>query len=257
MLPLVSVIIPAYNAERTLRRAIDSALAQDYQAIEIIVVDDGSKDATSEVAAAYMQQGIRLLRLPCSRGEGGVLNEGIAIAKGEYIAFLDADDEWLPSKLTKQIAALERNSAAIMATCGCRFVDSSGHLVEEFGMRPLGVANNKVWQSLLAATCIAKPCVVVRAPAFKQTGMFDTAVRIMADQDMWIRLASTGEVEFVDEFLTVAHDTPGSLTKVYRKDEDKYGLRVIRRHLNAQRTRLSDNEIRYVLQERYTFLGRN
>ena len=257
MLPLVSVIIPAYNAERTLRRAIDFRLAQDYQAIEIIVVDDGSKDATSEVATSYMHKGIQLLRLTRNRGEGGVLNEGIAIARGEYIAFLDADDEWLPRKLTRQVAALERNSAAIMVTCGCRFVDSSGNLVEEFGMRPPGVASNQIWRSLLAATCIAKPCVMVRASALKQAGKFDTTVRIMADQDMWIRLASSGEVEFVEEYLTVAHDTPGSLTKVYRKDEDKYGLLVIRRHIDAQRARLSDDEIRNVLRERYTFLGRN
>jgi len=257
MPPLVSVIIPAYNAERTLRRAIDSALAQDYQPIEIIVVDDGSKDATSEVAAKYMPKAVQLLQLPRNRGEGGVLNQGIAIARGKYIAFLDADDEWLPSKLTRQVAALESNSAAIMATCGCRFVNSSGTLVEEFGIRPPGVTNDQVWRSLLAATCIAKPCVLARASAFKQMGMFDTTVPIMADQDMWIRLASAGEVEFVNEYLTVAHDTPGSLTKVYRKDEDKHGLRVIRRHLEAQRARLSDDEIRYVLQERYTFLGRN
>ena len=257
MQPLVSVIIPAYNAERTLRRAIDSVLAQDYQAIEIIVVDDGSKDATSEVAAGYMDKTVKLLQLPRNRGEGGVLNAGIAIANGEFIAFLDADDEWLPRKLTRQVAALERNSAAIMATCGCRFVDDSGDLAEEFGMRPPEVAHDQIWRSLLAATCIAKPCVVVRASAFKQTGVFDTTVRITADQDMWIRLASIGEVEFVNEILTIAHDTPGSLTKVYRKDEDKFTLRVIRRHLNAQRMRLSDNEIRYILQERYTSLGRN
>jgi glycosyltransferase involved in cell wall biosynthesis len=257
MPPLVSVIIPAYNAERTLRRAIDSALAQDYQPIEIIVVDDGSKDATSEVAAAYLDKAVQLVQLPRNCGESGAMNTGIAVAKGEYIAFLDADDEWLPKKLTRQIAALEMNSAAIMATCGCRFVDKSGNLVEEFGMRPPGVANDQIWRSLLAATCIAKPSVVVRALAFEQTGMFDTTLRIAADQDMWIRLASTGEVEFVDEYLTVAHDTPSSLTKVYRKDEDKYGLRIIRRHLGAQRARLSDKEIRYILQERFTFLGRN
>src|SRR6516162_596409 len=114
MPPLVSVIIPAYNAERTLRRAIDSALAQDYQPIEIIVVDDGSKDATSEVAAAYLDKAVQLVQLPRNCGESGAMNTGIAVAKGEYIAFLDADDEWLPKKLTRQIAALEMNSAAIM-----------------------------------------------------------------------------------------------------------------------------------------------
>src|SRR5437016_1350182 len=210
MQPLATVLIPAYNAEATIRRALDSALAQDYPAIEIVVVDDGSIDATSDVVASYGREEIRLLRLPRNRGEGGVLNEGIAIAKGEYIAFLDADDEWLPGKLTRQIAVLESNPKAIMATCGCRFVDSFGNLVEEFGMRPPGVAKDQIWRSLLAATCIAKPCVVARASAFKEVGLFDTTIAIAADQDMWIRLAATGEVEFVDEFLTVAHDTPGS-----------------------------------------------
>lgn len=257
MQPLVTVLIPAYNAEQTIRRAIDSALAQDYPAIEIVVVDDGSMDATSEVVAAYRQSEIRLLPLPSNRGEGGALNEGIAIARGEYIAFLDADDEWLPQKLTRQIAALQRNPNAIMATCGCRFVDASGNLVEEFGMKPPGIVKDQVWRKFLVLACIAKPCVVVRSSAFQQVGLFDTTVRITADQDMWIRLAIAGEVEFVDEYLTIAHDTPGSLTKVYGKDEDKYGLRVIRRHIAAQRARLSDREIRCILSARYTALGRN
>jgi glycosyltransferase involved in cell wall biosynthesis len=257
MAPLVTILIPAYNAETTIRRAIDSALAQDYPAIEIVVVDDGSMDATSDVVAGYRREEIRLLQLPRNRGEGGVLNEGIAIAKGEYIAFLDADDEWLPGKLTRQIAVLESNRKAIMATCGCWFVDSFGSRTEDFGMSPAGVAKDQVWRALLAATCIAKPCVVARASAFKEVGLFDTTVRITADQDMWIRLALAGEVEFIDEYLTIAHDTPGSLTKVYRKDEDKYSLRVIQRHITAQREHLSVKEIRYILSERYTSLGRN
>jgi glycosyltransferase involved in cell wall biosynthesis len=257
MQPLVTILIPAYNAEATIRRALDSALAQDYPAFEVVVVDDGSIDATSDVVASYGRKEIRLQQLPRNRGEGGVLNEGIKIAKGEYIAFLDADDEWLPGKLTRQIGMLESNPKAIMASCGCRFVDSLGNLVEEFGMRPPGVAKDQIWRSLLAATCIAKPCVVARASAFKEVGLFDTTIAITADQDMWIRLAAAGEVEFVDEFLTVAHDTPGSLTKIHQKNEDKYGLRVILRQITIQREKLSDAEIRHILCERYTSMGRN
>jgi glycosyltransferase involved in cell wall biosynthesis len=257
MQPLVTVLIPAYNAEATIRRALDSALAQDYPALEIVVVDDGSIDATSDVVASYQRKEIRLLQLPHNRGEGGVLNEGITIAKGEYIAFLDADDEWLPGKLSQQIAVLESNPKAMMVTCGCRFVDGFGNVTEEFGMRPLGVAKDHIWRSMLVATCIAKPCVVARKSAFKEVGLFDTTIRIAADQDMWIRLAAAGEVEFIDEFLTIAHDTPGSLTKVYQKDEDKYGLQVIRRNIATQRKNLSDEEIRYIRGERYTALGKD
>src|SRR5437868_5554421 len=89
--PLVSVVIPAYNAAATIRRAVDSALAQTYHPIEVIVIDDCSHDATPEIMSAYADGRIRLLRLPYNHGAGGVLNPGIAIAEGEYIAFLDAD----------------------------------------------------------------------------------------------------------------------------------------------------------------------
>src|SRR3954468_7416981 len=99
MPPLVSVVIPANNAAATIRRAIDSALAQTYRPIEVIVIDDCSQDATSEITSTYAAERIRLLRLPYNHGVGAVLNPGIEIAHGEYIAFLDADDEWLPEKL--------------------------------------------------------------------------------------------------------------------------------------------------------------
>jgi glycosyltransferase involved in cell wall biosynthesis len=257
MQPLVTVLIPAYNAEKTIRRAIDSAFTQDYPATEILVVDDGSTDATSEIVGTYEDPRIRLLRLPTNRGEGGVLNEGIAIAKGQYIAFLDADDEWLPGKLSRQIVVLESNQRATMATCGCRFVDLAGNLVEEFGMQPPGFAKDQIWRALLVGACIAKPCVIVRSSALRRVGLFDTKIRIAADQDMWIRLAIAGEVEFVNEYLTIAHDTPSSLTKVYRKDADRYVLQVVYRNIAAQRKYLSREDIRSILSERYTSLGRN
>ena len=257
VLPLVTVLIPAYNAERTIKRALDSALAQDYPAIEIIVVDNGSIDATSDVVAFYQQQEIRILKLPSHYGDAEVLNEGIAIAKGEYIAFLDSDDEWLPQKLSRQIAALESNAKAIMATCRCRVVDSFGNLTEELGMTTPEAPKDQVLRSLVAAAFLAKPCVVARASAFQQVGLFDTTIPVAADQDMWIRLAMAGEVEFVDEFLTIAHETPGNPTRLYRKDKDKESLQMLRRHIIRQQENLSDEEIQYILGERYTVLGRN
>ena len=257
MHPLVTVLIPAYNAERTIRRALASVFIQDYPALEVIVVDDGSMDTTSDVVAGYKRSEIQLLQLPKNLGECGAMNEGIRVAKGKYVAFLDADDEWLPGKLNKQLAVLEQNPKAIMATCGCWFVDAAGNIDEEFGMPPPGFAKDQIWRSLLVATCIAKPCVVARASAFEQMGLFDTTLRVAGDQEMWIRLAVAGEVEFIEEFLTVAHDTPGSLTKVFGKNEYQYGLSVIRRHIAAQRARLPAEEIRHILRERYTALGRN
>ena len=90
-IPLVSVLIPAFNAEATIQRAVDSVLAQTFRSYEIIVVDDGSKDMTSELVAGYYSDKIRLFRLSRNLGESGAMNTGIAEAKGELIAFLDAD----------------------------------------------------------------------------------------------------------------------------------------------------------------------
>lgn len=254
--PFITVLIPAFNAAATIRRAIDSALAQSYQDHEIVVVDDGSLDATSDIVATYDSTKVRLLRLARNQGEGGPLNEGIAVARGELIAFLDADDEWLPDKLDRQVAALRDNPAAVMASCACRFVDAQGRLLREFGMPPPGIDAREVWRALLAASFIAKPCVVARRQALQAVGPFDTRVAVGADQDMWIRLSLAGEVAFVREFLTIVHDTAGSLTKVYASKADKYVLPMIRRHIAAQRHRLSDAEVKGILGTRLTSVGR-
>lgn len=252
--PLVTVVIPAYNAAATIRRAIDSVLAQTFADYEIVVVDDGSKDTTSEIVAQYDR--VRLLRLPFNQGESGAMNLGITEATGELIAFLDADDEWLPTKLEKQVAALRGNPGAVMASCGCRFVDAQGAVLREFGIPP-DLEKSEVWRRLLVASFIAKPCVVARVRSLREVGPFDTTLVTAADQDMWIKLSTTGPVEFVREFLTTVHDTAASLTKVYAKKVDKYVLPMILRHIAAQRHRLSTAEVNEVLGERYTFVGRN
>jgi glycosyltransferase involved in cell wall biosynthesis len=257
MQPFVTVLIPAYNASGTIRRAIDSALAQDYAPIEIVVVDDGSRDTTADVVAEYRLENLHLHRLPKNLGESGAMNHGILHAKGELIAFLDADDEWRPGKLHKQVALLQANPRASMATCGCLFVDGAGRPRQEFGMPPEGFGKAEIWRSLLVATCIAKPCVVARASAIRAAGPFDLALLVAADQDMWIRLAMLGEVEFVPEYLTVAHDTVGSLTKVHAQRIHRYVLPMIRRHIEARAADLSMRERRTVLRERYTSIGRN
>ncbi len=254
--PLVTVIIPAYNAAATVARALDSALAQTYRPIEVIVVDDCSKDATSAIVAAYRDERIRLLRLPRNYGAGGVLNPAIAIARGEYIAFLDADDEWLPTKLAKQVPVLRENPRATMVNCACRCVDQSGNVALDWGTPPPGLDKGDLWRALLAETHIAKPSVVARASALREVGPFDSTLRTGEDQDMWIRLAMAGDVEFVPDVLTVIYDMPGSATKTYATQTDRYLLPMVRRHIERRRHDLSKDEIRHILGVRYTSVGR-
>lgn len=255
--PLVTVLIPAYNAAVTIERALSSALMQTYRHTEIVVVDDGSRDATSDIVATQRGDNIRLIRLAANQGASAAMNAGIAVARGELIAFLDADDQWLPTKLARQVEILQRNAKAVMVSCGCRFVDAGGQVFREFGMPPRGIAKADIWRELLAATFIAKPCVVARANALRAVGPFDVNLPVGEDQDMWIRLAMSGEVEFVPEFLTLAHDAPGSLTKVYAAKADKHVLPMIRRHIERRRNDLSRAETRRILGARYTSVGRN
>ena len=112
--PLVSVVVPAYRAERFLGAALDSVDRQTYPHVELIVVDDGSDDASAEIADAHT--GARVLREP-HRGVSAARNAGIEVAQGELVAFLDADDEWMPRKLERQIALLRaRPEVAIVHT---------------------------------------------------------------------------------------------------------------------------------------------
>lgn len=102
----ISVVIPAHNREQTLGYCVDSVIAQTYQPIEILVVDDCSSDRTAEIAISYADPRVKVLRLPCKSGAQAARNAGIRAARGEWIAFLDSDDEWLPEKLARQVEVL-------------------------------------------------------------------------------------------------------------------------------------------------------
>lgn len=129
--PLVSIVVPAYNAAPFLRASLDSVRAQTYPAWEVIIVDDGSTDETVALARHYVEQDSRfmLLQQP-NAGVGAARNQGIRRARGAYVAPLDADDVWHPEKLARQVARLEAlGSAAGMCYCWSHFVDHDGRLL--------------------------------------------------------------------------------------------------------------------------------
>ena len=125
--PTVSVIIPAFNAGWCVRKAIDSVLAQDYADSEVIVVNDGSTDDTAAVLASY-GSAIRLIDQP-NGGMSNARNAGIRAARGEFLAFLDSDDWWLPGKLTQQVELLRRHPELGFCSCAARVEDMEGRLL--------------------------------------------------------------------------------------------------------------------------------
>jgi glycosyltransferase involved in cell wall biosynthesis len=195
--PLVSVIIPNYNYGRYLEQAIGSALAQDYPSVEVVVVDDGSTDASSEVAARF---GGRIRWIQQQRqGVAAARNRGVEESRGELVAFLDADDYWSPRKLSRQVAAMGRG--AVMAYCGLEFVSIAG---DRLGVSVSG-PRGRILRDIVLLRSAASPglgsTALIRRDALERAGGFDPAVSTSTDWDLWRRLSCRGEVEYVPEVL--------------------------------------------------------
>ena len=125
-MPLVSVIVPAYNYGRYLREAIESIQAQDYDDLEILVVDNASTDDTQAVLASIQEPRMRVLTLEVNQGLSGAFNLGLESARGEYVAYLDADDRWRPGKLRPQVELMESEPGVGVVFCNFAWFDEEG-----------------------------------------------------------------------------------------------------------------------------------
>ena len=257
MTPLVSVIIPTYNAETTIVRALDSVFAQTYRNLEITVVDDDSSDKTRSLVDAYCSYGVKLLTLDIQQGAGAARNLGIKSTNGEFIAFLDADDEWLPEKIEKQVAALAAAPDMSFIACAAVWVSDICSTTTLVNQDKQVIIGGDAWKALLAYSFVATPCVMVRRSKLDVAGHFDTSFLLAEDQDLWIRLALRGDVGCLGEILVRVHDMPDSATKRYRHAAARETLRLVSTHLNNLRFKLTTNERRWILGHRYSRLGRN
>jgi glycosyltransferase involved in cell wall biosynthesis len=254
--PLVSAIVPTFNSAATIERALRSIAAQTYGAIEVIVADDASRDATVAVAGRWRERPIQIVQLPHNQGPAGARNAALEAARGKYVSFLDADDEWLPDKIAREVDALERQPSASMAVCDAIWL-RNGTVVARIFADDQPVAGPDAWKSLLAYSFIATPCVMARREVVDRIGRFDRSLLIAQDQDLWIRLALAGEVAVVDEVLVRLHLAETSHISRNARRESEFLLPMIERHVAAQRSRLSDAEVRSILGRRLTQIGRN
>lgn len=251
----VSAVIPAYNSDATLGRTLDSALAQTRPADEIIVIDDASTDGTAALARSYAGRGVRLLSLPERRGAAAARNAGTCAANGLWVAFLDADDEWLPAKLEKQIAAISSNPGATFVFCASEEFSPAGQsLGDTFRNWPV-TTGSEAWKALLACNFVATPTVVARREHLLQWGGFDETLNVAEDQDMWIRLALAGPPAYVPDSLVRVHMRPGSLSSWRLADQYAYTLPMIEHHLAALGGRLTRSETRAIMGARLNKIG--
>jgi glycosyltransferase involved in cell wall biosynthesis len=186
-MPLISVIIPAYNAEKTIERTIESVLNQTFSDFELIIVDDGSQDSTLKMISSISDPRIKVFSSPHS-GANPARNCGFSHSAGEFIAFLDADDLWTSDKLEAQLKALQTNPKAAVAYSWTDLIDES----DQF-LRPGNhtTENGNVYAKLLL-TCfvVSGSNPLIRRQAFIKVGGFDESLTASQDFDLYLRLAA-------------------------------------------------------------------
>lgn len=209
---LVSVIIPAFNAAGTVGRAIESVLAQTHRDLECIVVNDGSTDGTEAVVRRYPDV---VYHCQENRGLAGTRNVGAGLARGEYLALLDADDEWLPDKLQRQLDVLRHHpQAAAVSTHRVRVkVDAEGR---ELWRQPSRRADGRVQEIGFAeefwSNRICGATTLFRKACFEQHGGYDDRLLALEDLDLWLRILAAGDqLLILREPLYVFTERPGSL----------------------------------------------
>jgi glycosyltransferase involved in cell wall biosynthesis len=212
-LPRVSVIIPVYNGAATIERVLDSVFEQTFDDFEIVVVDDGSTDETAVILERFSSR-IAIVRQP-NKGFCAARNAAIAKSTGEYLALLDADDFWAPTKLEKAIAILDKSPQVVLVYTDVLNQDTAGR---DLGTSPVdaATAHSPTMDEMLSRLWPIMPStVVMRRAAYEQCGRF--AEGFSEDLDFWIRIREQGEFSYSPKKLT--RFTVGPLyPKVLRRD---------------------------------------
>ena len=196
--PLVSVIIPTYNRGWTIKEAIDSVLAQSFIDFELIVVDDGSTDDTSEILDSYRDD-IKVLSQE-NNGVSAARNRGVATASGIFIAFLDSDDLWLPEKLSSQVDFFNSNPDALICQTEEIWVRNNMRVnPKKRHKKPWGM----IFEPSLDLCLVSPSAVMIRRSLFEEVGVFDETLPACEDYDLWLRISCRYPVFLIDTPLII------------------------------------------------------
>ena len=206
--PVVSVILPTFNRLEYLRPAVESVFAQTLPDWELIIADDGSDPQTRAFLAALEDPRIRVIWLSHTGNPSTVRNAALQEARGEYVAFLDSDDLWMPNKLELQVAALRASAACRWSYTGWVRIDEAGRTIA-FSPKPWVPYRGAILEKLLTLDAtVPTAAVVVERRLLAQIGGFDEQQPMFEDYDLWMRVAACSNVELIDQPLTClrAHD---------------------------------------------------
>ena len=210
--PLVSVVLPTYNRAQLLPRAISSVLAQSHSKFELIIVDDGSVDNTADVVSEFSDPRIVFRKLETNQGAPHARNVGIEISRGEFLAFLDSDDEWRSEKLAKQVQLFSESQSVGAVGAGISIQHRAGKEFVTKHFIPTKRIGNIQRELLSGRSFPGKPLwpgstssIMIRRECFDKVGPFDENLRCAQEHDLYIRLSRFFDFAAVPEVLVIRH----------------------------------------------------
>ncbi len=244
--PEVSIIIPTYNREKTILRAVQSALKQTYSDREIIVIDDAGTDRTGEVLKPLIdRQVIHYIKLPENLGGSGARNKGIDHARGRFVAFLDSDDEWVPGKLEKQMEVIAQypDTDVVFSQMKRIFPDKT----TVFPAPIPDAAFDDPFTLLMRENKIGTPTAIVRLSKLKEINGFDASLPRLQDWDLFLRLSLVARFKMIPEPLCLVYLQDDSISRnsqalhqALTRIEEKFHDRILDMK-PADRTAVYDN----------------
>jgi glycosyltransferase involved in cell wall biosynthesis len=210
--PLVSIILPTYNRASLLPRSIGSVLSQTYQNFELIVVDDFSTDNTEIVVKSFKDQRIRYIQHEKNKGAVAARNTGIVAAKGQYIAFQDSDDEWLPSKLEKQMKIFFSAPKDVGVIYTDYWLIENGVKIFSRNLNhPVKEMEDNIHRSFLRVNFVNLPTAIVKMECFQKAGLFEELPRLQ-EWGLWLRISKYYNFKSTNEPLLNAYRQTDSIS---------------------------------------------
>lgn len=211
---MISVVIPAYNTAEHIVACLDSVYLQKDVDYEVLVIDDGSDDNLLQTIEAQNYPANFHYFSQHNSGAAAARNNAIQKAQGNYIAFLDADDEWVPGKLSKQLMYLQKNKNVGLCFCDMMHIVNGTKIHNSYlhEREYKHVSSGWIYEKLLRECFIFTPTVLVRRDVLQKVGDFNEALHIAEDYDLWLRIADHYEIGFIDEPLTIRNRHQKNLT---------------------------------------------
>lgn len=226
--PLVSIIIPTFNRENYVSRAIDSILSQTFKDFEIIIIDDGSTDGTKKLIAPYLKDDRIHYIYQNNQGVSSALDSGIKVSKGRYISLLHSDDFWINNeKLGKQVNFLEKNKDFSLVGGGIVRAREDDSAKEKI-LYPEN--DSEIREAMLCSCLFASSAVTFSKEDYLLVGGLDKSLEVCEDWDLWIRLGKLKKMHNFPEYFAHYQETQKSLSNAYYRKSLEYNIKITKKY---------------------------